>query len=95
MLSPGSTYSELGGHDGDLSSWQASVGGCQLQRRGTPHLHQHGVEDLLPVAVHQHGYRGWSMTGCTLVDPLGAKVVCRPSLLSGWRDASVLGKFSR
>jgi hypothetical protein len=71
-LSPSSTYSELGGQDGDLSSWQASVGGRQLERPGTPHLCQHGVEDHLPVVVPWHGSRGRPMSGCTLMDSLGA-----------------------
>jgi hypothetical protein len=29
------------------------------------------------------------------VDPLGAKAVRQPGLLSGWRGTYVLGKFSR
>jgi hypothetical protein len=71
------------------------VGGHQLERRGTPHLHQHGVGDILPVAIPRHGYRGRLMTGCTLMDPLGVEAVRRPGLLSGWHGAYVLGKFSR
>jgi hypothetical protein len=94
-LSPSSTYSELGGQDGDLSSWQALVGGRQLERPGTPHLCQHGVEDRLPVVVPRHGSRGWPMRGYTLMDPLGAPAVCRPELLSGFRGEDVLGKFTR
>jgi hypothetical protein len=43
----------------------------------------------------QHGYCGRSMTGCMLVDPLGAKVVRLLGLLSGWHGAYVLGKFNR
>jgi hypothetical protein len=82
MLSLGSTYSELGGQDSDPSSWQASVRGHQLEWRETPQLYQHGVWDLLPVAVHQHGYRGRPTTGYALMDPLGAKVICQPRLLS-------------
>jgi hypothetical protein len=35
------------------------------------------------------------MTGCMLVDPLGAKVVRLLGLLSGWHGAYVLGKFNR
>jgi hypothetical protein len=56
---------------------------------------QHGAADILSVAVPWHGYRGQVMRGCTLVDPLRAKVVRRPGLLSGWRGEYVLGKFSR
>jgi hypothetical protein len=51
MLSPGSTCSELRGQDGDPSSWQASVGGHQLEWPGTPNLCQRGAGDLLPVVV--------------------------------------------
>jgi hypothetical protein len=69
--------------------------GHHLERRGTPQLYQYGVGDLLLVDVSRHGYRGQPTIGCALVDPLGAKVVCRPGLLSGWCDAYVLGKFSR
>jgi hypothetical protein len=71
------------------------VGGHQLEWRVTPQLYPHGVGDLLPVVVPRHGYRGWPMTGCVLMDPLGSEAVCRPGLLSGWRGAYVLGKFSR
>jgi hypothetical protein len=42
---------------------------------GAPHLHQHGVRDLSPVVVPQHGYCGRSMTSCTLVIPLGAEAI--------------------
>jgi hypothetical protein len=70
------------------------VGGHQLERRGTLHLHQHRVGDLLPIVVPRHSYRGRPMIGCTLVDPLGAEVVRRPGLLSRWRDAYVMDKFS-
>jgi hypothetical protein len=94
MLPPSSTCSELGGQDGDSSSWRASVGGRQLERRGTPHLHQHGVRDLLPVAVPRHGYRAWLTTSYALVVPLGAEAICPPGLLSGWHGAYVLGTFS-
>jgi hypothetical protein len=69
--------------------------GHQLERQGTPQLYQHGVGDLLPVAVPRHGYRGRPTTGCALIDPLSAEAVRRPMLLSGWNDAYVLGKFSR
>jgi hypothetical protein len=50
-----------------------------------------------PIAsvVPRHGYRGRPMTGCTLMDPLGAEAVRQPGLLSRWRGAYVLGKFSR
>jgi hypothetical protein len=75
MLSPGSTCSELGGQDSDSSSWRVLVGGRQLERRGTPHLHQHGVGDLLPIDVPQHGYHERLTIGCTLMDPLGAGVI--------------------
>jgi hypothetical protein len=51
MLSPGSTCSALGGEDGDPSSWRSFMGGRQLGRQGTLHVHQHRVEDLLPVAI--------------------------------------------
>jgi hypothetical protein len=94
-LPPGSTCSELRGQDGDPSTWRALVGGHQLEWRGTPPLYQHKVGDLLLVVVPRHGYRGQLTTGCTLMNPLGAEAVCRPELLSGWRDAYVLGKFSR
>jgi hypothetical protein len=92
MLSPGSTYLELGGQDNDPSSWRALVGGHQLERRGTPHLHQHG-----PFAdcCTRHGYHGRLMTSCMLMDPLGAEVVRRPGLLSGWHGTYVLDMFSR
>jgi hypothetical protein len=80
-LTPGSTCSELGGQDDDLSSWQASVGECQLEWSGTMHLCQHRAGDLLPVDVPRHGSRGWPMRGCALVDPLGIGAMCRPGLL--------------
>jgi hypothetical protein len=51
MLSPGSTRLELGGQDGDPSSWRSLVGGQQLEWLGTPYLCQHGVGDLLLVVV--------------------------------------------
>jgi hypothetical protein len=35
------------------------------------------------------------MIGYALMDPLGAEAIRRPKLLSGWRGAYVLGKFSR
>jgi hypothetical protein len=35
MLSPSSTCSELGGQDGDPSSWQEVVGGRQQEWPGT------------------------------------------------------------
>jgi hypothetical protein len=92
MLSLGSTCLELGGQDGDPSSWQASVGGCQLEWPGTLHLCQHGARDLLPVAIPRHGYRGWPMRGCTLMAPLGLEAACQLGLLSRWHDEYVLGK---
>jgi hypothetical protein len=63
------THVELGGQDGDPSSWQASVGGHQLEWLGTLHLCQHEAWDLLPVVIPQHGSCGRSMRGCVLVDP--------------------------
>jgi hypothetical protein len=71
------------------------VGVHQLERQGTLKLYQHGVGDLLPVAIPRHGYHGRLTTGCALVDPLGAEGVRRPRLMSGWCGAYVLGKFSR
>jgi hypothetical protein len=47
---------------------------------------------FLPVAVPWHGYRGWPMTSCALVVPLGIDVVHQPGLLSGWCGTYVLGK---
>jgi hypothetical protein len=94
-LSLVSSYSELGGHDSDLSSWRALVGGRQLEWPGTLHLCQHGARDLLPVAVPWHGYRGWPIRVCKLVDPLGAEAIRRLGVLSGWHGTYVLGKFSR
>jgi hypothetical protein len=74
-LSLGSTCSKLVGQDGGPSSWRVSVEGRQLERQGTPHLCQHRVGDLLPVAIPRHGYRGRLTTGCALVDPLGAQAI--------------------
>jgi hypothetical protein len=95
MLSPGSTCSELGGQDGDPSSWQALMGGRQLEWPRTPHLCQHEAGDLLSVVVPRHGSCGRSMRGCVLVDPLGIEVVRQPSLLLGCCGKDVLGKISR
>jgi hypothetical protein len=95
MLSPSSTYSELGGQDGDLSSWREEVGGRQLEWLGTSHICQHGAGDLLSIVVPWHVLRGWPMRSCTLVNTLGTPTVPRPRLLTGCRGKDVLGKFSR
>jgi hypothetical protein len=71
------------------------VGGHQLEWRGTPHLHQHGVGNFLPVAVPRHGYCGQSVTSFMLMVPLGAEAISQPGFLSGWHATYVLGKFSR
>jgi hypothetical protein len=52
------THVELGGQDGDRSSWQASVGGHQLEWLGTLHLCQHEAGDHLPVVIPRHGSYG-------------------------------------
>jgi hypothetical protein len=76
MLPPGSTCSELGGQDDDPSSWGEAMGGCQLERPGTPHMCQHRAGDLLSIVVPRHGSCGLPMRSCMLVDPVGSQSVC-------------------
>jgi hypothetical protein len=39
-----------------------------------------------------YGYSRWLTSSCTVLNPLGAQVICRPGHLSGRDDEDVLGE---